>query len=545
MAKRKVRLAGGTRVANIDLNPTLKAIIGENVYLPDGQTLLDLNSLVNSTTTTVDVPVTTTVNGVTTTTTQKKVLGRLPQPISQSSLPFVLPATTKGDLMIHNGSMVVRFPVGPPGSVLIADPTTATGERWASAASLMGFTPMMMAMDGADGFDSFIPGPAGAAGTAGTPGATGVQGPAGQTLITFDGSDGLDAFSMSATALGDLSGMLGSIVKVTGFAGTPINTLPSVSGQIWIYRAGTNIWNAFSLGGDVTMSFTGTVTIAANVVDNSKLAQMPANTIKLNNTPATANAIDGTPAQLAQMLSGLMPVPMVMDGTDGLDAFPLPPSQGAIGRFLKRTIVVAGTTFQVSGETNKIFVEVLGGGGGGAGCATGVGQSAAGGGGGGGAYACRVQTATPNQTFTIAIGAGGAAGTTGPGAGGTGGTTTFSGVTTLTALGGVGGSTMAAGSAVIFSAGGAGGVGSNGDLQSAGTPGGYGIRLSATIAAGGAGGGSTLGNASAALVAAGAGVLPGGSGNGAGGSGGLMLNGSAAVVGGAGGAGIIIVWEFS
>lgn len=550
MAKRYAVEHGSGKKIPIETDPVLKAVIGTNVYMPDGVTLLDLNTFIDSTTTTIDVPVTTTdANGVTTTTTQKKVLGRLPAPVSQSSIPFILPATTKGDLMIHDGTKVVRFPVGPPGSVLTADPSTATGERWAPLSSLAGLFPSMLAMDGLDGMDSFIPGPQGTVGTAGATGATGPTGAAGasaQATLVFDGADGLDAFAMPSTALGDISGQVGSIVKVTGFAGTPLNTLPSVSGQIWIYRAGTNIWNALSMSGDVTMTFVGATTIQPNVVDNTKLAQMPANTIKLNNTPATANAIDGTPAQLAQMLSGLMPTTMPMDGNDGQDAFALPtPTQGIVGRFLKRTVVVAGTTFQVSGETNKIFVEIWGGGGGGAGCATGVGQSAAGGGGGAGGYACRVQTATPNQTFTIALGAAGAAGTNAPGAGGTGGNTTFSGASTLTANGGVGGSIMVAGSAVLFAQGGAGGTASNGDLQSQGSSGGCGIRLSATIAASGAGGDSTLGNAGGALASAGNGTTPGGSGNGAGGSGGLMLNGSAAVTGGAGGPGIIIVWEFS
>lgn len=58
-----------------------------------------------------------------------------------------------------------------------------------------------------------------------------------------------------------------------------------------------------ALTGDVTTS-AGAVatTIAANAVGNSKLAQMAANTIKLNNTGSTANAIDGTIAQLNTML---------------------------------------------------------------------------------------------------------------------------------------------------------------------------------------------------------------------------------------------------
>lgn len=58
-----------------------------------------------------------------------------------------------------------------------------------------------------------------------------------------------------------------------------------------------------ALTGDVTTSVGAVATtIAANAVSNSKLAQMTANTIKLNNTGSTANAIDGTIAQLNTML---------------------------------------------------------------------------------------------------------------------------------------------------------------------------------------------------------------------------------------------------
>lgn len=43
------------------------------------------------------------------------------------------PATTKGDLVVHNGTVNVRLPVGTNNHVLTADSTTATGVKWAAA----------------------------------------------------------------------------------------------------------------------------------------------------------------------------------------------------------------------------------------------------------------------------------------------------------------------------------------------------------------------------------------------------------------------------
>lgn len=59
-----------------------------------------------------------------------------------------------------------------------------------------------------------------------------------------------------------------------------------------------------ALTGDVTATGPGAVpaTISAHVVDNTKLSQMPADTIKGNNTGITANAMDLTEAQVKVML---------------------------------------------------------------------------------------------------------------------------------------------------------------------------------------------------------------------------------------------------
>jgi len=94
--------------------------------------------------------------------------------------------------------------------------------------------------------------------------------------------------------------------------------------------------------GDVT-STVGTVatTIGTNVVTNAQLAQMPANTIKLNNTGSTANAIDGTVAQLLALLQ--INVGGFGDGSDGAAVFD---GVGAVTGY-----TLSGTVYTAQRET--------------------------------------------------------------------------------------------------------------------------------------------------------------------------------------------------
>lgn len=83
---------------------------------------------------------------------------------------------------------------------------------------------------------------------------------------------------------------------------------------IYVWEAGSSSWVAIAtpgaaiaidaLNGDVLATGPGvvTATIQPNVVTNAKLAQMPANTIKGNNTGSTVNALDLTVAQVNTML---------------------------------------------------------------------------------------------------------------------------------------------------------------------------------------------------------------------------------------------------
>jgi hypothetical protein len=67
--------------------------------------------------------------------------------------------------------------------------------------------------------------------------------------------------------------------------------------------AGANNYVHPNHSGDVTSSSDGATTIGANKVTNTKLAKMGANTIKGNNTGASADPIDLTPAQVRTLIN--------------------------------------------------------------------------------------------------------------------------------------------------------------------------------------------------------------------------------------------------
>jgi hypothetical protein len=214
------------------------------------------------------------------------------------------------------------------------------------------------------------------------------------------------------------------------------------------------------------------------------------------------------------------------------------------GRWLKTTVVTnPTTTFTTTASTNTVRLRGKGGGAGGGGCTSVASAAAAAGGGGEGGYLEKTVAVTPNTTYTVACGLGGA-GNSGA-AGGNGANSTFViGATTYTAGGGSGALAATASATVTTNQGGAGGTSTNGDLNVAGQPGAPGITvlISPATTSAGNGGGTMLASGGIAPATQGAGNT--GSGLGAGGSG-SATGASTARAGGAGTNGGWIVDEYS
>lgn len=132
----------------------------------------------------------------------------------------------------------------------------------------------------------------------------------------------------------------------------PTFALPALnSGQIWVGN-GSNVATALAPTGDVTITSGGVTAIGANKVTNAMRAQMAANTIKGNNTGATANEADLTTAQVAAILPA-----MVGDsgsgGTKGLVPAPAA-GDAAASKFLKADGTWATAGAAASGSSGAV-----------------------------------------------------------------------------------------------------------------------------------------------------------------------------------------------
>lgn len=210
------------------------------------------------------------------------------------------------------------------------------------------------------------------------------------------------------------------------------------------------------------------------------------------------------------------------------------------------TEITSSSSFAPDATAQFLFVECIGGGGSGGGVGTAATNAGAGGGGGGGAYSCKFFD-TLAGSYTVTIGAGGAAPSAGSNPGNTGGDTTLTdGTNTVTAKGGSGGGadTIASGPRVA-GAGGAGGSSSSGagDSMFDGGAGCSGLALAAAQALSGHGGSGPFGGGATSTTGQNTGNDGGN--YGAGGSGGSAISGGASVAGGAGGDGLVRIWQFT
>ena len=302
-----------------------------------------------------------------------------------------------------------------------------------------------------------------------------------------------------------------------------------------------------ALTGDVTASAgSNATTIANDVVTYAKMQDVAANSFlaRAAGTSGDVSAVALAASQLAGRGSAGNVTAITLGSGLSMSSDTL--SSTATDTTTQLTAVrvyTASDTWSKPAGLYAIVVQVLGGGGAGGGTAlTGAAQcAAANGGAGGGGSIKRIAAASLGATETVTIGAGGTAGTAGNNAGNAGGTTSFG--AHLSATGGSGGAGDAAATPPVnnSTAPPSPGVGSSGDLNFTGSPGGRGFTISAVYALSGGGGSSSFGGGGKQVYGA---TGEAGTNYGAGGSGSSATQNEAARAGGAGTAGIVIVYEY-
>lgn len=235
---------------------------------------------------------------------------------------------------------------------------------------------------------------------------------------------------------------------------------------------------------------------------------------------------------------------VTIDSTSGqLGIIPLIVSD-SFNKIVVQTFTSNGTYTPTTGM-KYCMIEIVGGGGGSGGSGTaGPDEVSSSAGGGGGGYARKtVTSATIGVSQVVTIGAGGTAGAAGAGTGGTGGTTSVGAI--VTATGGTGGlfGAVATPGLLYTNPGTAGGVGSSGDININGSPGGGSIAIgTGTNALSGFGGSSYFGGGAHSVQqghTAIAGLSYGG-----GAAGGANNINTGQIAGAAGADGVVIITEY-
>jgi len=359
----------------------------------------------------------------------------------------------------------------------------------------------------------------------------------------------IDGFATTATAAGTTTLTVAS-KQIQEFTGATTQTVVMpvtstlVAGMKWmIINNSSGNLTVNSSGANLILTMAANTTAWITCVLNSGTTAASWNSSYLYDLGAGVLSITGTANQvIASASTGNVTLSLPQSiATGSSPTFagltltnPYIAGAGGLHSFQVFTSGTAQTYTRPSNVTS-ILVEVLGGGGGGGGgTGNGTGTGVAGGGGSGG-YA-RLWIAAAASSYTYTVGALGAGGVAGNNKGSTGGTTTFG--ASLQATGGVGGNGMATTTAALTASGGSAGVGSNGDFNASGNPGGYSVCLVGST------GNAQFGRGGSSIYGGGANTVGGNAGNyGSGGAGAFATAANAA--GGNGSAGLIVVWEFA
>jgi len=155
------------------------------------------------------------------------------------------------------------------------------------------------------------PGPTGPGGTPGAPGPAGPAGPAGASYIHPNHSgdvtsvaDGAQTIAPNAVSNVKLADMVTQTMKgrSSGGTGDPEDLTATQVRTLINVASGANNYIHPNHSGDVTSVADGAQTIAANAVSNTKAADMPANTMKGNNTGGAADPKDLSVAEVQTLL---------------------------------------------------------------------------------------------------------------------------------------------------------------------------------------------------------------------------------------------------